>query len=317
MKKIKDKQKRIRKNNFFCFLLGLIVAGTASVAASAVFPSNSVTYDNKESGLSATDVQGAIDELYNTCISTSGTIAIDKITNLLSNKDELYMDDHGNIRYYGNNPNNYVTFNNELWRILGVIDGKVKIIRHESIGEIAWASNGINNWNNASLKTYLNGTYYNEIDFTYQQMISEETYYLGGQDQNNFSSLTASLFYNIERSNNVYSGNPTSTIQRIGLMYPSDYGYATGNSCLTTPLFNYRNSCKNSDYLFSGYTEWTQSPPANANVTGTVLFNSGYIYGGIIGINTNQNIRPSLYLISEVKITNGDGSQNNPYTLSL
>ena len=50
-------------------------------------------------------------------------------------------------RYIGANPNNYVKFNDELWRIIGVFDtddgtGKVekrmKIIRNESIGDYAW-----------------------------------------------------------------------------------------------------------------------------------------------------------------------------------
>ena len=123
-----------------------------------------------------------------------------------ANTNELYTDEHGDIRYYGASPNNYVSFNNELWRIIEVIDGKIKIIKNENIGKYAWASNGSNNWNNASLKSYLNEDYYNSINSTYKNMISEETYYLGGPTSSNYTTLTASGYYNAERdSSQVYS----------------------------------------------------------------------------------------------------------------
>ena len=44
-------------------------------------------------------------------------------------------DPGGNPRYVGKSPNNYVSFNNELWRVIGVFDGQVKIIRNEVYGE--------------------------------------------------------------------------------------------------------------------------------------------------------------------------------------
>ena len=43
-----------------------------------------------------------------------------------------------NIRYYGSNPNNYVIFNNELWRIIGVFGNNVKLIRKDSLGRFSW-----------------------------------------------------------------------------------------------------------------------------------------------------------------------------------
>ena len=43
-----------------------------------------------------------------------------------------------NIRYYGSNPNNYVSFNNELWRIIGVFGDNVKLIRSETLGKLSW-----------------------------------------------------------------------------------------------------------------------------------------------------------------------------------
>ena len=59
--------------------------------------------------------------------------------------------DGGNIRYYGASPNNYIYFNCsdysnqssstcETWRIIGVFDDKVKIMRNEVIGGYSWNS---------------------------------------------------------------------------------------------------------------------------------------------------------------------------------
>ena len=310
---MKEKIKRFAKEYLIGFVIGIVVCGGVSVIAATYFPSNQVTYENGSSGLESNNVQGAIDELYNVCFPPTGS---DTITDLLpSNSDELYEDEHGDIRYYGKSPNNYVSFNNELWRIIGVIDGKIKIIRNESIGDYAWASSGSNNWNNASLKSYLNGEYYNGIDETYKKMISEETYYLGGSTSSNRITLTASGYYNAERdSSQVYSGNPTSITQYIGLMYPSDYGYAAGSSCLSTALYDYRISCKNSDYLSIGVTEWLQAPLASTSSNAATLDRTGYVKGNI-SVTSSAAVRPVLYLNTNVQITGGDGSQGNAFQL--
>ena len=312
---MKEKIKELSKRYLIGFILGIIVSGAISVIAATYFPSNQTTYDNTNTELKSENVQDAIDELYSVCFPPKGS---DTITDLLpSNPDELYKDDHGDIRYYGANPNNYVSFNNELWRIMGVIDGKIKIIRNESIGDMQWNSTSNNNWNNASLKSYLNGEYYNSIDGTYKNMISEETYYLGGATSSNYQTLTASGYYDAERdSSQVYSGNPASTKQYIGLMYPSDYGYAAGSSCLSTALFYYDGSCKNSDYLSIGVTEWLQAPYASISNNAAYLYGTGFV-STYSSTTYSYAVRPVLYLTSETQITGGTGTESDPYTLSV
>ena len=271
----------------------------------------------------------------------------DVITNLVTtNPDELYTDDNDNIRYYGVEPTNYVYYNCtdinnqtsdtcELWRIMGIIDGKVKIIKDEALTPVT-TDNGVtigtssgfywnkvqqsgknyNNWEDSTLQNYLNGTYYNSIDSTYQNMISPSTFYLGGSTISNYKTLTASGYYNAERdSSQVYSGNPASTTQKIGLMYPSDYGYAAGSSCLSTALYQYDSSCKNSDYLFSGKTEWLQAPYASGSSGATFLGSAGFVSYYHSVYNYSPAVRPVLYLTSQTKITGGEGTSSNPYTL--
>ena len=73
-----------------------------------------------------------------------------------------------NIRYYGSDPNNYVSFNNELWRIIGVFGDNVKLVRSESLGSLSWDTSessvnggyGVNEWSQADLQVYLNKMYY-------------------------------------------------------------------------------------------------------------------------------------------------------------
>ena len=79
-----------------------------------------------------------------------------------------------NIRYEGANPNNYVSFNDELWRIIGVFGDNIKLVRSEQLGKLSWDSSnssinnggGINEWNQADLKEYLNTMYYGGTSVT-------------------------------------------------------------------------------------------------------------------------------------------------------
>ena len=63
-----------------------------------------------------------------------------------------------NIRYYGSDPNNYVRFNNELWRIIGVFGNNVKLIRSEKLGNLSWdrqCNNIIVVWNKSVGREYI------------------------------------------------------------------------------------------------------------------------------------------------------------------
>ena len=74
-------------------------------------------------------------------------------------------------RYIGSNPNNYITFNDEVWRIIGIFDGRIKIIRNDSFGYSSWdrkesgvgsstSGKGSNDWTDSQLMYMLNPTSY-------------------------------------------------------------------------------------------------------------------------------------------------------------
>ena len=72
-------------------------------------------------------------------------------------------------------------------------------------------------------------------------------------------------------------------------------------------------------YIYSGTTYWTMSPWAwhsvNAAAQGLLLKNDGLIYNSRI-FNSN-GIRPVINLASNVEITGGVGTQNNPYIIAV
>jgi hypothetical protein len=256
-------------------------------------------------------------------------------------------------RYEGKNPNNYIWFNNEYWRIIGVfdsashgLDGKnlVKIIRASALGGLAWDKSFTNNWTTASLNFLLNGAYYNATDGTnsgycignaaratiisncnytkkgiqagYRGMIANVTWYLGG-----YSSIktTTDAFYGYERGTMVYSGRPTSTTGYIGLMYPSDYGYSVlSSSCArTTNLDSYGTStCAGASWLYGQGYEWLLTPFSTESVFVFFFSDSGdlnYDYT-VYGYNS---FRPVIYLNASVYKIDGDGSLNSPYIIGM
>ena len=131
----------------------------------------SITGKGKFDGLKITNGTKDNAEVKEITKPTYGMKATEYITNLLEYDGEGLKIDNtsdANIRYYGANPNNYVRFNNELWRIIGVFGNNVKLIRKDSLGSLLWDSSesrvnggyGVNEWSQADLQVYLNKMYY-------------------------------------------------------------------------------------------------------------------------------------------------------------
>ena len=250
------------------------------------------------------------------------------------------------------------------WRIIGVLNTpegqRLKLIRTNSIGSYSWdnkasgtgsstSSYGSNDWTDSTLKEVLNnGAYYNRTsgtcpygtndattscDFTSNGLTEEAknqidtiTWKLGGTASYSSSSNgLASHWYTNERGTTVYSGRPTEWQGKVGLMYLSDYGYATSGgtsmnraSCLAKELYSWANSsygdCKNNDWLYDSSTDqWTLDP--NSSVSGYVFF--VYASGNVYRYNANNQheVHPSVYLLSETSIVSGEGTPESPYEI--
>ena len=179
-----------------------------------------------------------------------------------------------NIRYYGSDPNNYVRFNNELWRIIGVFGNNVKLIRSEKLGDLSWDSSeesinegwGVNEWSTSALKNYLNTMYYggtsvtcynaknkqtttcptNKLNTESKTLIDYYTWKTGAIEMSKRTNTPA--FYKSERGNvtgKICNGGSAcnDTVERttewpgyIGLPYATDYAYASGESICETNM---------------------------------------------------------------------------------
>ena len=223
-----------------------------------------------------------------------------------------------------------------------------------------WNSAGTNNWSSASLKTELNGTYLttllgtSNVNSKLSSAIANAKWHLGGANANSesgdsyyYKSITTENVYKAERPpyhtftnlsenifQNLYSGNPSSIYAKVGLMYPSDYGYATvggstanKSSCRAKELLNWDSSshsdCKNNDWLFTSQNnfvnirEWLLSPYSSDSLNAAGLYSSGFVnlYG--YGVSDVQfAVRPTFYLDSSIlKIVGGTGTNDNAYRI--
>ena len=267
----------------------------------------------------------------------------------------------GNIRYYGINPNNYIYFNCsdynnqtastcEIWRIIGVFDGKVKIMRGSQIGTLAWDQDKNsdtslttydNNWTTATLMELLNNKYYNgntsgivsyysnsdgstvsnlnmtsiglKNDVT-RNMIDTETWHLGGW----FSALidTAKM-YEYENSTNIYTGRDLTWDGKIALVYPSDY-----NNCSQT-LYNYNLIyCLKNNWMYNIITNngnnvgWVLTPISNDGVSVWHVNSQGYMRD-LHSSYLDSGVIPTLYLKQNIDISGGNGNSSSPYQLKI
>ncbi len=301
---MKEKTKEFMKKYLIGFILGVLTVGIIKVSAETFFPSNQVTYDNTESGLISNDVQGAIDELYNTCFPKAGEQIIE---NAGLEKDPY------ECRYFftGANPNNYITFNGENagWRIISVeCDGRIKIMKTDSIGDMAWDTSDSNNWNRpATLNTYLNGTYYNSLDSTDKSQIVASNFSIGG-----LSSLN-----NNNMSTQVSDENSILWNGKIALPTLSEYIRTNSdkNRCGTLSLMNSNySSCVSKGWMDNNDYWWTLTPSSGDSSYVFLVRSSGNVRSSFAYI-TSSAVRPTLYLSSEVKLS-GSGTQSDPYVVS-
>ena len=142
---------------------------------------------------------------------------------------------------------------------------------------------------------------------------SNYEWHLGGLTS---SDNTAKVFYDGERNNAGYGSNPTTYIDEIGLMYPSDYGYAASPDAWANNLYNYDNSTIiANNWLYMGLTEWTITPSSSDS---DIVF-SVYYFGRLNNYNAlyGYAARPVFYLESNVALQGGSGTSSDPYRLAV
>lgn len=234
--------------------------------------------------------------------------------------DGLYIDTSkpGSCTYKGANPNNYITFNNEMWRIINVeTDGTIKIMRNESIGSRAWDTTGdeegTNNWARpATLNTYLNGEYLNSITTNKDKIKTNAVWSIGKVTENG-----------TDLSGQMTAENETTWTGSIALPTASEYLKANSNAeqCGNLSLNNTNHeTCKTTNWMYnivpSGAPLWLLTPITSLNSAVYKIFPDATAAGSVSTseVYYPSPVSPSLYLAPDTILT-GKGTQTEPYQI--
>ena len=227
-------------------------------------------------------------------------------------------------RYSGANPNNYVCFgatgadcqNSEnQYRIIGVFNNQVKLIKATSYGKYVWDADNVNTWDESTkpdIYTTLNETYYNTLGNEWQNIIAESTWKVGGMA--NSSTNTAKQYYDVEVGTGQSGYEET---MKIGLMYVSDYGYGVSPEKWTIALSSFSSNYGTDNWLYLGNDEWLISRFTSSTDT---AFNVNSLIGGVVYIGsvyTANAVRPSFSLTSTATISSGTGTSSDPFVLNF
>ena len=227
----------------------------------------------------------------------------------------------GSYRYAGANPNNYVCFGvtgadcqnpENQYRIIGVFNNQVKLIKSTSYGNYAWDADS-NTWD-ASTKpdiyTTLNTTYYDTIPIEWQNIIVDTTWQVGGMEVS--ETNTVKQYYDVEVGSGQSGYEET---MKIGLMYMSDYGYGSTPEKWSIELWG--NNYGTDNWLYLGSDEWLISRFMSNSVLSFLVSHSigGFVYYD--RVSSSFAIRPSFYLESSVVLSGGSGTSADPYRVQV
>ena len=286
-----------------------------------------------------------------TCKGKSYIVKTDDITARVANL---------NMEYAGvgkwSRVNNFVCFGtnaatcptDNLYRIIGVFEDKVKLIKYDYATSTLLGTDGdysgsdtpdtnyykgslttINTyyWNNATVtntwsesnlnKINLNTNFINNIGSTWANKIATTTWKVGGNTWNNIVESVPSIAY----QNEIVSPSENTTYDaKIGLMYASDYGFAASPSAWTTTLNKYDGndakgtSIKTINWMYMGYYDWMISRSSDYSDNAFFVYDYGDV--GYHRVNHNYGVRPSFNLSSSITYVSGSGSAVDPILIN-
>ena len=281
---------------------------------------------------------------------TSNPKLLSNVVNTTSTSGEvsgnglLYKSDYG-VRYKGNNPNNYIWYNKELYRIIGKTpvctavntdgtcktwnnNGLVKIIRNDSIGGLVY------NADTTSSSTWVGSTIQKNLNECFLKINSRNnsdcaaycySYYSSSQKPVAKCDYTQNgIALSGDYDNMIYNGvywniGVTGSSSTVGKTQYDKEKLSQTSTTLKIGLmyasdygYAMNNGYKN-NWLFTKGYEWTMTARSSSNPVYVISnggLNNGNAYNGYA-------VRPVLYLKSNVYVISGDGSEGNPYKIML
>ena len=267
--------------------------------------------------------------------------------------DGLYADEYtsGRYVYRGSNPDNYIEFNGELWRIISKeTNGTYKILRNEVLPEeMAFDSRGArttgycsqgdaptygcNVWSSTAnmvgkKSEFTNGPYRGSVDKD-----SEMLTYLNGEYYNSLSSGAQGLIVNNTWNVGGIFGeesNPNGEIElaleeekayqwngKVGLINETDYLNANSNQSLCSSGMGFDSNleaCVTTDWMYIPGTYWWSLSPSAYTSSGVFLVRDDGFVGGS-DARDSGGVRPAVFLSSSLSFS-GSGTQSDPYRIN-
>ena len=311
-------------------------------------------YSSSESGALFVEY---IKNIYNTTGTSSGIYYHDE--NLTNGANDY------SYRYSGSDPNNYVCFGNPdmlsffdvmngcaedyKYRIIGIIDGKVKLIKADLANktQLGYTGDKIGTYANSdetiTAENYPNykGYYLNKPFDKYKWEASEASGDTGKWSQSNLNKINLNQSFLSEVDDiavpkqtvvstwcsygiSTRHGKPKevllaeknrdcgeTTQARIGLMYLSDYGFAAAKDVWGLSDMDDYASAKIFNWLYLGVDEYTiDSVPAPGS--GKIITKDGSIQ---YSVNRPAGVRPVFSINTKFKYIKGEGSKSSPYII--
>ncbi len=205
-----------------------------------------------------------------------------------------------------NPPANYVKFNNEDWRIIGIYGNRIKIQRVATIPNLQfYTAMTTNVWRTSYLKTYLNTTYYDTLSAESKAMIDDTAEWNTGDTKYKGKAYETYNYATSVKWKGIDTGDPG-----IALMASYEYQYASnGSGCLETTGFEYNNNgcgSTSKNWLRPSTTSWTISP-----VMGPTHYRVIHIYNGYTNsddVDHALSVAPAVFLKSTVKLASNSGN---------
>ena len=223
-----------------------------------------------------------------------------------------------NIRFTGKEVNNYLLFNCsnyddestcELWRIVGIINGAVKIVRDTPLSqEYAYHENKeyINDWSDTTLYEYFDQTYIRSMKGNTFIGIMDDGPFTSNKDVTTYD--TAQESYTKEKSKAGY--------EYLGLLSYSEYMYSMDKA-----HWNGDSYYSEYSWMSNDDNQWLQNTTKTTNIAD---YNTVYYYThGVIfddaSSGAKMKVKPVTYLKQNLVITNADtadGSRIKPYRIN-
>ena len=233
------------------------------------------------------------------------TYTADDLKNIIVNEgDGLYKDEYedGRYAYKGAAPDNYIWFNNEMWRIISIeSDNTYKIIKNETLSNRQWDTNNINNWKTPStLNTYLSSNYYNTLSAKAKNQMVSHDWSVGKVEYNNDDLI-----------NQIYREQLETWTGSVGLIVSSEYIRANTNieQCNSLNKVNLNVAeCVKTNWL-SGIDYWSITTYTNEIYAYSVRIDGRFTIH--FSNDPNFAVRPVVYLNSNI-ILIGSGTYKSP-----